>query len=196
MPPESAFNMVSEAVPTPMRPSHATPLDCTAPILAAALSRSCIGSAGLLGRRGRKNEGGYHLPFTIYRLPLITIDLTAHPRCFLTVTASGVFAPPCIGFVTYSITSAPSIALLFAVPSLTTGSAILRALLCQRHSPALPLTPRLSTWCTAIGCIVDTATRSTSASGPANIANVLRRRRQYWPSFSRTGIVIVSALHA
>ena len=151
---------------------------------------------GCLGGGGEKNEGGYHLPFTIYRLPLITIDLTAHPRCFLTVTASGVFAPPCIGFVTYSITSAPSIALLFAVPSLTTGSAILRALLCHRHSPALPLTPRLSTWCTAIGCIVDTATRSTSASGPASIANVIRRRRQYWPSFSRTGIVIVSALHA
>jgi len=67
----------------------------------------------------------------------ITIDLTAHPRRFHTVTASGVFASPCIGFVTYSITSAPSIALLFAVPSLTTGSATLRALLCQRHSPRL-----------------------------------------------------------
>ena len=103
--------------------------------------RPSVGAAsallGCLGGQGRKNEGGYHLPFTIYRLPLITIDLTAHPRCFLTVTASGVFAPPRIGFVTYSITSAPSIALLFSVPSLTTGSAILRALLCQRHSPRL-----------------------------------------------------------
>ena len=87
MPPESAFNMVSEAVPTPMRPSHATPLDCTAPILAAALSRSCIGSAGLLGWTGDKKCGGAPggVPVTT-----ITIDLTAHPRRFHTVPSPAV----------------------------------------------------------------------------------------------------------
>ena len=121
---------------------------------------------------------------TIGRVPVttITIDLTAHPRRFLYRHRQWRF---CISMHRVRYVQHHQC----AVDRIAVCSPIIDNGVCNIASVAVPAslpspyrsTPRLSTWCTAIGFIVDTPTRSTSASGPANIANVLRRRRQYWP---------------